>query len=182
MAPDRAKGANEVFCRSCGEPIKQNAEICPHCGVRNTHSSTGQSRGSTTGQRSRTASRPGSSTSNQAGSTAPNQSASTSGESTRETTVSDTWWYGVAGGAVLWVLLFVVSATVGGLGAFGDFLALVAWIGLPVAAYYDMQYVRANSDWDPNTVIWVVLLLVPLVNVVTGGVYLYRRHEVLGEP
>ena len=31
----REKGADEIFCRSCGEPIKAQAEICPHCGVRN---------------------------------------------------------------------------------------------------------------------------------------------------
>lgn len=30
----RQKGADEVFCRSCGEAIKKEAEICPHCGVR----------------------------------------------------------------------------------------------------------------------------------------------------
>ncbi|WP_380681377.1 DUF4013 domain-containing protein [Salinigranum sp. GCM10025319] len=31
----RTKGADEVFCSSCGEPIKRETEICPHCGVRN---------------------------------------------------------------------------------------------------------------------------------------------------
>lgn len=28
------KGPDEVYCTSCGEPIKEQAEICPHCGVR----------------------------------------------------------------------------------------------------------------------------------------------------
>lgn len=27
-------GADEVYCTSCGEPIKSEAELCPHCGVR----------------------------------------------------------------------------------------------------------------------------------------------------
>lgn len=27
-------GLDEVFCTSCGEVIKEEAEICPHCGVR----------------------------------------------------------------------------------------------------------------------------------------------------
>jgi len=31
----RTKPLDEVFCRSCGEPIKKEAEICHHCGVRN---------------------------------------------------------------------------------------------------------------------------------------------------
>ena len=25
---------DEVYCTSCGEPVKQQAEVCPHCGVR----------------------------------------------------------------------------------------------------------------------------------------------------
>lgn len=29
-----ALGADEVYCTSCGEAIKKEAEICPHCGVR----------------------------------------------------------------------------------------------------------------------------------------------------
>ncbi|MGN8212867.1 MULTISPECIES: hypothetical protein [Halococcus] len=31
----REKGYDEVFCASCGEAIKEQAELCPHCGVRN---------------------------------------------------------------------------------------------------------------------------------------------------
>lgn len=30
----RPKGADEMFCRSCGVVIKKEAEICPKCGVR----------------------------------------------------------------------------------------------------------------------------------------------------
>lgn len=33
-------GADEMYCRSCGEIIKEEAEICPHCGVRNSSSSS----------------------------------------------------------------------------------------------------------------------------------------------
>lgn len=31
----RAKGADEIFCTSCGAIIKAEAEVCPKCGVRN---------------------------------------------------------------------------------------------------------------------------------------------------
>ena len=30
----RKKEADEIFCSECGEIIKQKAEICPMCGVR----------------------------------------------------------------------------------------------------------------------------------------------------
>lgn len=35
MSDLRTKGADEIFCPSCGNVIKLAAEICPHCGVRN---------------------------------------------------------------------------------------------------------------------------------------------------
>jgi TM2 domain-containing membrane protein YozV len=34
------KGLDEVYCQSCGEPIKAEAEVCPHCGVRQSGSSS----------------------------------------------------------------------------------------------------------------------------------------------
>ncbi len=43
----RTKGADEIFCQSCGEVIKALAEICPECGVRQRGSSgSSGSRGS----------------------------------------------------------------------------------------------------------------------------------------
>lgn len=44
MGP-RSKASDEVFCRECGERIKQTAEICHHCGVRNAARSTPSQRG-----------------------------------------------------------------------------------------------------------------------------------------
>ena len=32
------KSPDEIYCSSCGKPIKKEAEICPHCGVRNKNS------------------------------------------------------------------------------------------------------------------------------------------------
>ena len=156
----RQKSVDEIFCRSCGEPIKKEAEICPHCGVRNEKASTSSSQGATSSTPS-----------------------TTHDPSQYETTVSDTWWYGVAGGTALWVLaVFLAGAAGDSLGAIAGFLVLAAWIGLPLAAYFDMQYIRANAEWNPNTILWVILLAVWFVNIVAGVVYLYRRHEVLGEP
>lgn len=38
----RTKGADEMFCRSCGATIKKEAEICPKCGVRQAQADTTQ--------------------------------------------------------------------------------------------------------------------------------------------
>ena len=39
------KGPDEMYCESCGDVIKQEAEICPHCGVRNASGGGGASTG-----------------------------------------------------------------------------------------------------------------------------------------
>lgn len=38
----RRKDADEVFCGSCGNAIKQEAELCPECGTRNEQSTAGR--------------------------------------------------------------------------------------------------------------------------------------------
>lgn len=96
-----------------------------------------------------------------------------------ETTVSDAWYYGVAAGTGLWVVGLLLS---GQFDSVAGFVLLAAWVGLPLSAYFDMQYVRANSQWNPSGLLWVVGLAMPLLNVVLGGVYLYWRHESLGVP
>lgn len=96
-----------------------------------------------------------------------------------DTTVSDSWFYGVAGGMGLWIIGFAVSQPVE---ALAGFVMLVAWITLPISAYFDMKYIRANSGWNPNTVIWVVGFAIPLLNIILGVSYLYRRHESIGTP
>jgi TM2 domain-containing membrane protein YozV len=48
-------GSDEQYCSSCGEPIKKEAEICPHCGVRNKSASSGGGSGSSSsGRKDRT--------------------------------------------------------------------------------------------------------------------------------
>lgn len=165
MPGGKSKGPDEVFCESCGEPIKEAAELCPHCGVRPGKAGGGGGAGGGT-----------------AGGRGGGGTTSTHDPSQYETTVSDSWWVGVLLGTVAWIVLFGLASANANLGAAGGFAILVVWVGLPLAAYFDAQYVRANSDWNPETVLWIVLLLVWIVNVPAGAFYLYRRHEALGTP
>jgi len=155
------KAVDEVFCRSCGEAIKKEAEICPHCGVRN---------------------QAGTASSKQQNSSV--QSTIQHDPSQYETTVSNNWWYGVLAGTGLWifVLIFASFEPTGGLSALLGFLALIAWGLMPVAIFFDAKYVRANSQWNPNSALYIVGSLIWVVNIITGAVYVYRRHESLGEP
>lgn len=175
MTEQRRKAPDEMFCRYCGERIKKAAERCPNCGT------------STERPTAPTPDRPSSTSSaTDAGRTADAGQGTGDGRSSPrqyETSVSGNWWYGVAGCTGLWVVVFLVAgAAPDALGALGGLLTLVAWFGLPLAAYFDVQYVRANSEWRPSTALWVILLAVWLVNVVVGAAYLYRRHEELGTP
>lgn len=154
----RQKAADEVFCTSCGAAIKEQAELCPECGVRNENRSGGGHRSTSTGR----------------GRSEPART---------EPSVSDSWWYAVAGFAGLWVLLLaLVGNEPAGSGAFLGFLVLLAWFGLPMAAYYDMQYVRSRSRWRPSVGLWVLGFLVWFLNVPLAAIYLYRRHETVGVP
>lgn len=94
-----------------------------------------------------------------------------------ETTVSDTWYYGVAAGIGLWIVGFLLSGVAD---SFSGLVLLVAWVGLPLSAYFDMQYIRANSKWNPQNGLWLVGLSIPVLNIFLGGAYLYRRHESVG--
>lgn len=44
----QTKAADEIFCESCGETIKEKAEMCPECGVSTGNSATGSGSDRTT--------------------------------------------------------------------------------------------------------------------------------------
>jgi hypothetical protein len=102
-----------------------------------------------------------------------------------ETTVSANWWQLIAGGLAGWVVALLLTGVAPPDSPFGyavAFLGLGSWVGMGIAMYYDIRYVRANSDWVPSTVVWVVAAVTPLLNLVAGAVYLFRRRNVLGTP
>jgi RNA polymerase subunit RPABC4/transcription elongation factor Spt4 len=145
----KVKGLDEIFCRTCGAIIKKQAEICPHCGVRNLPSTTSYTKRHD-----------------------PNL---------HPTSVSENWYYGVIISTILWIFVVLFSSSVSEGSPLNTLLGLViflAWIGLPLSIYYDIQYVRANNDkWNPETVFWVIGGFIWLVNFVVVLVYLIRRKE-----
>ena len=155
----RRKGPDEVFCRSCGEPIKRAAERCPNCGVPNEAATSAAASGS-------------------APETAPLDL------SGAETADSDHWYLAVVAGIGLSVLgIVALSGDPTGLTEdVGGYAFLGGWFLLPLGIYYDTRFVSAHSRWKPSPGIWVLLALLWFVNVVVGAVYLYRRHQVLGVP
>jgi len=96
--------------------------------------------------------------------------------------VSDRWQYGVVGGIAGWSLILTLdylSLSLGLPGGVGTLFVLGLWIFLPVAGKYDLDYIRANSNWQPKKDYWIFGFAVPFVCVLVGILYLYRRHEVM---
>lgn len=179
------KGPNEIYCRACGEPIKRKAEICPECGVRNEskqeHSSS-QSYQNTT-QNTATNRNLESDLQHQVENEIKpilNQvlsffEPSTHDPSEHTTTVSSSWHYGIAASTGLWIIAFSLAGVVETVsGLFG----LLAWIIMPVSVYFDSQWVRATTQWNPSLPIWIILSIIPLINVIAGIVYLIRRNNI----
>jgi hypothetical protein len=94
------------------------------------------------------------------------------------TSTSPYWKYILLAGTLVWTLLTLMVVTVGAvdLPSAVDLGILVIWALFPVATYFDVSYVRANSTWDPNWGRWVVANAIPYLNAATGAYYVYKRH------
>lgn len=162
----RKKAHDEQFCRSCGNIIKKKAEICPECGVRNERttsqdtvvsnqqSSESQSTGSVTQQ------------------SATNVKSEPHDPSQYSTSVSENWNYGVGASIIAWIIGFIPpeGSPIAGL------FFLIGWILMPVSIHYDRQWVQSTMNWQPNHSLWIVLSIIPIINIVAGGVYLFQRY------
>jgi len=179
MSPQ--KGADEIYCKSCGEVIKKKAEMCPECGVPNNYNQQQQTAGA--GRTQRPANRgiqnllgteitetiqEITSSDNQ-----PQRTQQQHNPSTHSTTVSSKWQYGI----VVSLLLWVVGIVMPNIQPVAGLVLLTAWAAMPISMYFDRQYVRATMQWNPPTFVWVLLSVVPLVNLAAGVIYLLRRRS-----
>lgn len=168
MSPSRAD--DEVFCQSCGEPIKQKAEICPECGVRNEISS--QTATATP--------------SNQRSAQSSTRQSTTTGA--YETEPSDRWVMGLKISVVIWgvigvLLLFIwrlVEFGAGpgrllrgvGLAALLPLLQIVGWALLGMSMYGDVKYVDYHTDeWPLNGTLYIAgAIILPILTQIIGGI------------
>lgn len=168
------KGPDEIYCRSCGEPIKKKAEICPNCGVANEYTDPSQGNNKTN-QTTVNATSQSPQKSKSKRSTGNFTSGSTEHDPSNYTTeTSDQWHYATGASVALWVIGFAFPE---GSAVAGIFF-LTAWVLMPVSIYYDREWLRATTKWDPKLTTWVILTIIPLVNIVAGVVYLFRRYNV----
>lgn len=165
----RQKRHDEIYCRSCGEPIKKNAEICPDCGVSNDQGEVQQS-----GQ-SRTSSHSGVSSGLFENILQSNPQRHDPAD--YSTSVSDTWHYLTGVSVILWIAGFGLP-TSGPFETVAGLVMIIAWVLMPLSIYYDRQWLQATTQWRPNKKLWMLVSAIPLVNIPGGIVYLYRRSNV----
>lgn len=93
-------------------------------------------------------------------------------------TPSANWYYGILTGLVFAALSGLLWW--GGFGTVGPAGVLLGWLLLPIATYVDVQYVRAETDWNPITGWWLLgVILLPLA-VVVVPLYVLKRSLVTG--
>ena len=91
------------------------------------------------------------------------------------------WWYGVALGASAWAL-FVGSVEFEGALTQGlmdgvTIAALLTWPLIPVAMYLDLRAIREAAAWEPATKSWLLVSLVPILNLPAAVAYCLRRNS-----
>ena len=84
------------------------------------------------------------------------------------------WVWGIAAGLALWIIIWLFVDLIGG------GVIILAWILLPVLTYFDMRYVDATSDWDPNRYLWPLLAAIWIINIPARLFYIYKRVQALG--
>lgn len=88
------------------------------------------------------------------------------------------WHFGVVLTLAYWVVIFVAPEWNAAAGRFSWLGLGFAWLGLPLATYLDVRFVRERSSCRPNATLWVGLAFLPGLNLVSGLLYLVRRYEV----
>lgn len=145
--------ADEKFCRTCGELIKKEAEICPECGVRQDE-----------------AGKP---------STAGEQTTQPAGGTTQASTTESTQEVDEPVGNIHYIVgLGMLMGVAGiGMGTDGVVLLLLSFPITIASMWYDIKNVNRSvrSDWNPSAGMYIVLML--FFWYVVGPVYLYNRWQ-----
>lgn len=88
-----------------------------------------------------------------------------------------TWFYGVAVGTGGWLILWVLFALLSNGGFLGGLLVLISWPLLPVAILMDARTTGVFEIAKVESVLYVFLSAIPLLALIPGAVYLYRREN-----
>lgn len=95
------------------------------------------------------------------------------------------WFSGILLATGLWIVGLVGASVLpldAALSEIAGLVMVIAWIVLPVATYYDAQYVATRGEWHPQATLWAAGMLIPGGNLLIVAYYLFRRYGAVGIP
>lgn len=99
---------------------------------------------------------------------------------TPDNELASTWRYALIGGVGLTLVGLVVGGAVEESSTAYDtgiLSYLVGYATIIAAVYLDTKHVTRTTDWSPNRWLWVGGSVLPSVNVLVAGLYLYYRRD-----
>ena len=88
------------------------------------------------------------------------------------------WYYGILVGFAVAGVSIILGAV--GLLPISELGLITAAALLPIATYFDVQYVRATTDWNPITGWWIVGMCLPTISLLVVPVYAVKRYRATG--
>jgi hypothetical protein len=93
---------------------------------------------------------------------------------------ADIYYRVIQASVALWAIGLVLGLLNVSGGAFAVLVgnaAVLAWVLSPFAFYHEAGRVAEETEWDPYRRLYAIASVLPFLVVVTGGIYLYRRHQ-----
>lgn len=87
------------------------------------------------------------------------------------------WFYGTVVGTLGWLFLWI-TALLSAPAAIGGILLLISWPTLPLAIIMDSRKSGFFTSRKRESIAYILLSVVPLLALVPGAAYLYRRENV----
>lgn len=94
----------------------------------------------------------------------------------------DTYFRFIQAGTAIWTIGFLL-AQVGYSGGGGTLdgifglAAIICWVLFPPSLYYEAKRVAEDTDWSPHGTLYAVASVIPFLNALMGGIYLFRRRK-----
>lgn len=103
--------------------------------------------------------------------------------------VNPRWWNkslaSVVSCTVILILCYSLLTAVPKQGILGTLFSSVFFLSsflLPICLWTDIRFVRKSTHWSPSRIGYILGSLTLGLNTFVAAVYLYRRHEVVGQP
>jgi len=94
----------------------------------------------------------------------------------------DTYFQVIRVATAIWVVGFLLaqigySGSGGTLDGIFGLAAIIGWVMMPPALYYEGERVANETDWSPYKTLYAAAAAIPFLNALIGVIYLYRRKN-----